>query len=57
MGDREGIRRGTQDRIRMAQSIIGGKPVRGRVVGLVKEKEIEIAGGQERGSMQGGAWV
>ena len=25
------------------------------VVGLVREKEIEVAGGQERGSMQGGA--
>ena len=28
----------------------------GGVVRLVREKEIEVAGRQERGSMQGGAW-
>jgi len=35
--------------------MIGGNPVVG-VVGLVREKEIEVAGRQERDSMQGGAW-
>jgi len=55
--DREGIERGTQDEIRRQHSIIGGNPVGGGgVVGLVREKEIEVTGRQERGSMQGGAW-
>ena len=52
MRDGEGIGRGTQDGIRREHSIIGGNPVGGRgVVGLVREKEIEVAGRQERGSM------
>jgi len=34
---------------------IGGNPVGGGVVGHVREKEIEVAGRQERGSMEGGA--
>ena len=41
----------------MEHCIIGENPKEGWVVGLVREKKIEIAGGQERGSMQGGAWV
>jgi len=56
MRDGEGIGRGTQDGIRREYSNIGGNPVAGGVVGLVREKEIEVAGRQERGSMQGGAW-
>ena len=32
------------------------KPCGGGVVGLVREKEIQVAGRQERGSMQEGAW-
>ena len=56
MRDGEGIGRGTQDGIRREHSNIGGNPVGGGVVGLVREKEIEVAGRQERGSMQGGAW-
>ena len=55
MLDGEGIGRGTQDGIRREHSNIGGNPV-GGVAGLVREKEIEVAGRQERGSMQGGAW-
>ena len=55
MRDREGIERGTQDGIRREHSIIGGNPRGGGVVGLVREKEIEFAGCQERGSIQGGA--
>jgi len=52
-----GIGRGTQDGIRRENSIIGGNSVGGAgVVGLVRKKEIEVAGHQERGSMQGGAW-
>jgi len=54
--DGEGLGRGTQDGIRREHSNIGGSPVGGEVVGLVREKEIEVAGRQERGSMQGGAW-
>jgi len=54
--DGAGIGRGTQDGIRREHSNIGGNPVEGGgVVGLVREKEIEVAGRQERGSMQGGA--
>jgi len=49
--DGEGIGRGTQDRIRREHSIIGENPVGGWVVGLGREKEIEVAGRQERGSM------
>ena len=37
-------------------SIIGGYLVVGGVVGLVRNKEIEVAKRQERGTMQGGAW-
>jgi len=54
--DREGIGRRTQDGIRREHSNIGRSPVGGGVVGLGREKEIEVAGRQERGSMQGGAW-
>jgi len=54
--DGEGIGRGTQDGIRREHSNIGGNPVEGGVEGRVREKEIEVAGRQERGSMQGGAW-
>jgi len=32
------------------------KPGSGEVVGLVREMEIEVAGHEESGSMQGGAW-
>ena len=56
MRDGEGIGRGTQDGIRREHSNLGGNPVRGWVVALVREKEIEVAGRQERGSIQGGAW-
>ena len=56
MGDGERIGRGTQDRLRREHSNLGGNPVGGGVVGLVRPKEIEVAGRQERGSMQGGAW-
>jgi len=52
----EGIGRGTQDRIRREYSIIEGNRVGRGVIGLVREKKIEVAGHQERGSMQGGAW-
>jgi len=54
--DGEGIGRGIPDGIRREHCIIGGNPVGEKVVGLVREKEIEVAGYQERGSMQGGAW-
>ena len=56
MRDREGIGKGTQSRIRRVHSIIGGDLVVGGVVGIVSNKEIELAKGQERGTMQGGAW-
>ena len=56
MRDGEGKGRGTQEGIRRGHSNIGENPVGGGIVGLVREKEIEVAGRQERGSMQGGAW-
>ena len=56
MQDGEGIGRETQDGIRTEHSIIGGNPMGGGVVGLIREKEIEVAGQQASGSMQGGAW-
>ena len=43
MQDGEGIGRGTQDGIRREHSNIGENPV-GGVVGLVREKEIEVGG-------------
>ena len=52
----EGIERGTQDGIRREHSIIEGNRVGRGVIGLVREKKIDVAGRQERGSMQGGAW-
>jgi len=52
----EGIGRGTPDGIHRKHSIIEGNALGERVVGLVREKEIEVAGRQERGGLQGGAW-
>ena len=56
MRDGEGIGRETLDGIRSEHSIIGGSPVGGGVVALVRQKEIEVAGRQESGSMQEDAW-
>lgn len=54
--DGEEIGRKTENGIWREQGIIGRNPVGGGVVGLVREKEIEVAGRRETGSMHGGAW-